>query len=111
MNATYLAYLLFGVGKQLSDVLLTLTDKLVENLGTIDDFWFSRIEHLTNLPSHQGLSCTGRTKQQDTLDVLNTKFFDKSWREDTTGECSSEDSSELSIETSDAHVFELEIRC
>jgi hypothetical protein len=44
-----------------------------------------------------------------TLDVLNTEFLDETGRKDSTGECSSEDGGELGIETSNTHIFELEV--
>lgn len=59
-------HLLFRVRKQFPDVLLTLTDKLVEDLGTIDDLWLASVEHFANLSRHKRLSGTGRTEEQDT---------------------------------------------
>jgi hypothetical protein len=58
--------LFLRVCKQFSDVLLTLADKLVEDLWTIHDFRLPSIEHAADLPSHQGLSGTGRSEQEYT---------------------------------------------
>ena len=41
--------------------------------------------------------------------MLNAEFLNKTWREDTRGECTTEDRAELRIQTADTHVFELEV--
>ena len=41
--------------------------------------------------------------------MLNAEFLNKTWREDTRGECTTEDRAELGIQTADTHVFELEV--
>ena len=68
MKLRRLADLLLRVCKQLPDILLTLPNKFVQDFRSIDNLWLSRIEHLSNLPRHEGLSSTGRAKQQDTCD-------------------------------------------
>ena len=59
-------HLLLRIGKELADVLLTLSDELVQDFGTIDDLWLSRVEHLSYLPRHQSLSRPWWTEEEDT---------------------------------------------
>jgi hypothetical protein len=58
--------LLLRIGKQLSNILFTLPDKLVQNFGTVDNLWLGRVEHLADLPGHEGLSRTGRAVEHHT---------------------------------------------
>ena len=105
------SHLLLRIRKQLADVLLGLPDKLVEDLGAVDDFGFPRVEHFANLPRHEGLAGTGRAEQEDTADVLDTELLDEARREHATGKCATEDVAELGIQAADAHVLELEVGC
>ena len=100
--------LLLGVRKELSDVLFRLTDILVQNLRTVDDLWFSSIKHFADLSCNQGFTSTGRSVEQKTFDVLDTKLFYQSGREDAGRESSTEDGTKLRIKTTDSHVLELE---
>lgn len=49
--------------------------------------------------------------EEYTFYVLDTEFLDESWRKDTGCERTTEDGTELGVETSDAHILELEVRC
>lgn len=44
-----------------------------------------------------------------TFRVGDSKLFDQAWREDSTGESSSENCLELGVQTTDTHVLELEV--
>jgi hypothetical protein len=60
------ANLLLGIAKQLANVLFTLPDKLVQDLWTVDDLRFARVQHLADLSCHECLSRSGRSEEQDT---------------------------------------------
>lgn len=53
--------LLLGVRKKFTNVLLALPDKLIQDLGSVDDLWFFGIEHFPDLSSHQSLSSARRS--------------------------------------------------
>ena len=103
--------LFFGIGEELTDVLFRSTDVLVQNLRTVDDLGLTCVEHLADLSCHERLASTRRTKEEDTLDMRDTKLVDEARWEDTRGESATEDRAELRVETTDAHVLELEVRC
>jgi hypothetical protein len=44
-----------------------------------------------------------------TLDVLNPEFLDKPWREHTGCKRTTEDGTELGVQTTDTHVFEFKV--
>lgn len=44
-----------------------------------------------------------------TLGMRDTQFLDKTWRKDSGSKCSSEDCGEFIVETTDSHIFELEV--
>lgn len=44
------------LGEQLSNFLLATTDILIQNLGTIYNFGFARVQNLSNLPRNQSFS-------------------------------------------------------
>ncbi|KAI6768715.1 hypothetical protein HG531_010904 [Fusarium graminearum] len=113
MQTTLISLLLvlfFCVGEQLSDVLLRLTNILVENLRSVDDFGWVGVQHFTNLSGNQRFSGTWRAVQQQSLDVSNTHLGDQARRENTRCKCTTENGSELIIQTTDTHILELEVR-
>jgi hypothetical protein len=63
---TIRTHLLLSVPEQFADILLRLTDELVQDLGSIDNLGFPRIEHLANLPRHERLSRARGSIQEDT---------------------------------------------
>jgi hypothetical protein len=44
-----------------------------------------------------------------TLDMLNSKLLNQSWRKDTTRESSSENRGEFGIQTTDTHILEFKV--
>ena len=60
--------LLLGIREQLSDVLLALTNKLVQDLGSVDDLRLAGVEHLADLTGHQRLARARRSVEQQSLD-------------------------------------------
>lgn len=62
--------LLLCLGKQLADVGLRLSHVLVEDLRAVNHLRLTGVEHLANLPGHQGFSTPWWAKQQDSLHVL-----------------------------------------
>jgi len=63
---------LFSVSKQFADVCLRLPHVLVEDLRAVDDLRFPGVQHLSDLTSHQCLSSSRRTVQQDSTTVLQS---------------------------------------
>ena len=53
-----------GYRKEIANILLGLTDELVEHLWTVHELGLTSIEHLTNLASNQGLTRTRGTVQE-----------------------------------------------
>ena len=100
---------LLGVFKQTPNVGLGLTDVFVKDLGSVDNLWLPGVEHLADLTSHQSLSCTRRSKQKDSLDVLATKLLHDLGREDARGKGSSEDGIEFCVQAPDAHLGEVPV--
>ena len=70
-----IAYLGFSLSKQLTDILFRGADVLIEDFGAIDDLRLTRIEHLTNLPSHESLPRTGGPVKQDTYKIFRPLFI------------------------------------
>lgn len=64
--------LVLCVGKQLPDVGLGLSHVLVEDFGAVDHLRLAGVQHLPNLPGHQGLTAARRPEQQDALHMLTT---------------------------------------
>ena len=110
MDAHCRAHLLFGVGKQLADVLLTRADELVQDLRAVHNLRLARVEHLADLPRHERLARAGRAEEQDALDVLDAQLLHERGREDARRKGAAEDGAELVVETANAHVLELEVR-
>lgn len=51
---------LLGVREQTSDVGFALTNVFVQYLWTVHDFGLPRVQHVSDLPSHQSFTGTGR---------------------------------------------------
>jgi len=105
---TLLLVFLLCIGEEFSDVLLRLTNVFVQHLGSVDDFGLPSIQHLTDLTRDKGLSGSGWAVKKDTSHMLNTKLLYKPGWENAGSKGSSEDGAELGIQTTNAHVFELE---
>ena len=51
---------------------------------------FATVEHFPNLPSNEGFACTGRTKEQNSLDMLDSHLCNNRGRENSRCESSTE---------------------
>ena len=98
-----------GLGKELADVFLTRTHILAQHLRAVHNLWLACIQHLTNLPRHERLTCTWRAVQHNTLDVLDTQLIDQIRWENARRKRTSENGAKLSVETTDTHVLKLEV--
>ena len=62
---------------------------LIEDLGAIDNFGLPGVEHLADLPGHEGLAGAWWSVQENALHVFTAKLLHDLRREHTGGECSS----------------------
>jgi hypothetical protein len=53
--------LLFRIGEELANVFFGSSHELAQNLGSVDDLWFSSIEHFADLSCDESFSRSGRT--------------------------------------------------
>lgn len=92
------------------DVLLGLAHKFAENLGSVDDLGLLGLEHLADLPGHQGLAGSRGSVEENALDVLDAELAHQLRREDPRGKGAPEDGLELGIKTSNPELLKVEIR-
>src|SRR5260221_578628 len=104
-------YLLLRIREQLSNILFTSSDIYTENFGSVNYLRFFSVEHLANLSRHEGLARPRWSVEKQPLNVLNAELFYETKRKYTRCKGSSEDSSEFRVQTTNTHVFELEVRC
>lgn len=125
LRETISTHLLFSIREKLSNILFTSANKFVQNFRTVDDLGLPRVEHLSDLSSHQGLSSSGRPIEQNTysiislassvalipltLNVLDPQLLHQSWWENTRRERSSENSTKFSIKSTNPHILKLEV--
>lgn len=104
-----LLLLLLGIGEEPPDIGLALADKFVEDLRPVDYLRFPGVQHRADLTSHQSFTGTGRSVQQDTTDVLAAQLHnDLRWKY-SRRESTSEYSTELLVQTTNAHFREVPV--
>src|SRR5271170_2502911 len=59
--------LFLRICKEFADIFFALTNKFIEDLRPIDNFWFFGIEHFSNLSCHQSLASPRWPIQQDSF--------------------------------------------
>jgi hypothetical protein len=102
-------YLFFSISKESPNVGLRFTNIFVKDLWTVDDFWLSSIQHVADLPGHQGLACSWRSVQQNTFDVLQAKLLnDLRWKY-SRGKGSSEDCVKFVVQATNSHLLEIPV--
>jgi hypothetical protein len=110
MNIELILYLFLGISKESPNVGLRFTNVFVENLWTIDDFWLTSIQHVADLPSHQGLACSWRSVQKNTFDVLQAQLLnDLGWKY-SRGKGSTEDGVEFVVQATNSHLLKIPVR-
>lgn len=72
-------FLLVGpcLSEELPDVFLGLTHKLAEYFRAVDDLEILDVQSLSKLPGDECFSCSWRSKQENTFDMLNAKALDR----------------------------------
>uniref|UniRef100_A0A0A9CNB8 Uncharacterized protein n=1 Tax=Arundo donax TaxID=35708 RepID=A0A0A9CNB8_ARUDO len=58
---TSCSLLIFSIGKQISHILLCLSNKLAQNFRSIHNLGISSIQQLSNLTGHKSLASTRRS--------------------------------------------------
>ena len=104
-------FLLFSLcwSEQISDLFLRPSNKLIENLWTIDDLGFIAVESLGNLSSNQSFSCAWWPVQKHTFAVLDAVLFDDSLRVASGIESASKNFCKLLIESADTQLLETHV--
>ena len=68
----FLLLFFYGICKELSDLFLTFSHKLVEYLRSIHDLRL-HFQYFADLPGDQGLACSWGTMKKHSLDVFDAK--------------------------------------